>query len=324
MGQYGILFIQINQYLDKYENDEEYAKKNKDAFSNSFEQFYAKIVLDAVSVKDKDQLYDISNLKQLYKNYIKSDDPSEIKSNLPLLNKISTWMYSNLKSQSAVLSQVDYYSKSSFAKFETDCYSARANLAQAGADVSVGIGYAEFGTPGTFSQLRSGGATFWLAGRLPFAGSAVRHPVTADDYKALAAGSFNLFSLGGSVEYSTHRWVNTGSATTPFMPARILGVWGGLEGRISSFLRFSGEVGYTQTKADYVANAGYSTSGLRWLGSINTKLALFGHAFWLGGTYGTANGNVSSLSDKTLLVTITTGNPKTASIFGAPPPKSSN
>jgi hypothetical protein len=189
-----------------------------------------------------------------------------------------------------------------------NCKRATATIAAASSDVTIGVGYVEAGDPGKLKGLHSGGVAGWAAFRLPIPFlSDVKTRSIAD----LAAGKANYTLLAGSLTYTSHASLTTGNATTPIMKANSLGVWGGLEAATSNF-REGFQIGYTRSRSLDPVNAQFNTNGMRWQVS---GAVLIGSTLWLGGTYGTANGNTAKLDDKTFLFTIGFSNPPSLPSF---------
>jgi hypothetical protein len=139
-----------------------------------------------------------------------------------------------------------------------------------------------------------------------------------------ARSELACWAFGGSGRYSAGEMVATGASATPEFKADVLEGWLGLE-RIDSKSKFGGYFGYLQQHATDAALDQFSKGGTRWLISAAFNLGGLGGAvpegLWIEGSYGAANGSVTTLNDKVALLSLSFGPPSLGSTFQqAPPP----
>jgi hypothetical protein len=204
-----------------------------------------------------------------------------------------------------------------------DCRKHASDAAQQGADLQVGAGIVWSGDPGAWANFGDPNAAFWTSGRYPLDDlfNSQRKPTDCgdNDPRSGAALIFSCWMVGGSGRYSAGEMVSTGDSTTPEFKANVLEGWLGLE-RIDSKSKFGGYFGYLQQHATDSAQDQFSKGGTRWLVSAAYNLGDIGVSFfpqgtWIEGSYGSANGSVTTLDDKVAMLTVSFGPPKIGSGF---------
>lgn len=203
------------------------------------------------------------------------------------------------------------------ADFVTGCAKGAGVLAAAQPDVSLGFGFRENGDAGHLRNLRYAGETVWLSGRMPLLSwlETGGKPVGLDQatISDVNSGDMNYIVLGGSLRYDSHAFFVTGDKSVPTVQSNKFDTWVGLEGYLT-WLRLGAQVGYSAIDADSDANKKFNQHGFRWLSDAAFKVGDTG--FWLGATYGTANGTTTKLNDKTFLLTFYFSPPDANTLFG--------
>lgn len=210
------------------------------------------------------------------------------------------------------------------AKILDDCRKKASDAAQHGADLGLGFGVVWSGTPGKLEGFDNANAAVWISGRLPFSlldSSGL--PCESKDSKApkgeARRSELACWVIGGTGRYSNGEIVQTGIKATPQFKADVTEGWIGLE-RIDSQSMFGAYVGYQDQAAVDPASKSLSRTGVRWLVSGAFSLDFIQDGLWVIGSYGKANGSVSTLDDKVAMLTLSFGPPKIGSDFT---PKSS-
>lgn len=206
----------------------------------------------------------------------------------------------------------------------TDCKKEASAAAEHGADLQIGAGVVWSGTPGKLQGFADANEAFYASGRYSldslFGHAWSSTDCTKDDKRHLSALFFSCWMIGGSGRYSHGQMVSTGNAGTPEFKADITEGWIGLE-RVSDKFKLGAFVGYLDQSAEAVADKPFESHGTRWLvtGAISLD-RFFGsgsplNGAWLVGSYGAANGSVTTLDDKVALLSLTFAPPTVSSDF---------
>jgi hypothetical protein len=205
------------------------------------------------------------------------------------------------------------------------CVAAANAAARQGADIDVGGGITWSGTAGKAEGFTDASGALWVSGRLPFG-------IFQSDLTKLGPDSVS-YMLGGSLRANWSQTLATGNAATPMFKADVYDAWLGLE-RYSATTRFAAQVGYMDTEAINPAQKIFSKSGSRWLVSASIRAdKLFGgflngtlwqeqpddapkNGVWVNVTYGTASGTVTTLDDKTVMVSLSYSPSDPYNLFG--------
>jgi len=208
-----------------------------------------------------------------------------------------------------------------FGKGISNCIASTNLLAQHAPSLDLGGGVDWQGTPGKIKGFSKSTEVVWAGGRYPIARflRPGKKAINASDKPE--EDELDYFLIGGTLRASWNEQSPTGDKDTPQISARTLQTFAGLERQTLGSL-LSAEVGYTEVHANSAAQSNFSKSGIRWLASASLKLgdslqgaiaqilSDFGdsqslsNGAWLNVSYGTANGNSSSLKDRTFLVSL--------------------
>ncbi len=195
-----------------------------------------------------------------------------------------------------------------------NCSKEASDIAQHGADLQIGAGVVWRGPNGgkDWTNFNDPNPAMWLAGRVPldFDQSGTCESTTTGG----ARSELSCWTFGGSARYSHGEFDATGNAATPQFKADVAEGWIGIE-RVDSRSKFGAYLGYTDQHAAESADKAFSKSGTRWLFSGAYSLSDVYKGLWVVGSYGAANGTVSTLNDKVALLTLTFGPPDTSSGF---------
>ncbi|MGA7673995.1 MAG: hypothetical protein WCA78_02995 [Rhizomicrobium sp.] len=208
------------------------------------------------------------------------------------------------------------------------CTTKANAAARLGADLDIGGGVVWSGTPGKAEGFKSASGALWIAGKLPLG---VFNPTITG--AADADPSAQSVMLGGSLRASWSETVSTGNTATPSIQANVIDAWLGLE-RYTAGTKFAAEAGYNDTSATAAAQSAFSKSGFRWQVSGSVKLSgvwngLLQGAFfasdspqspnngiWVNASYGSSSGTVTSLNDKTFMVSLSFSPTDPYNLFG--------
>lgn len=196
-----------------------------------------------------------------------------------------------------------------------DCAKGASVLAASQADFSVGAGYRRAGDPGHLKNINDGGYSLWMSWRFPLAHGVQGFSNTdkAPPFAAINAGKVRYLMVGGSLRYDHSARFSTGDSTTPLVDTNKLDAWLGLEG-YNGWARLAAQGGYTKVDVQDRSLAQFDQHGWRWLTSGSVKVGDAG--FWLGATYGNANGTTTKLHDKTFLLTVFLSPPNASGLLG--------
>jgi hypothetical protein len=178
-------------------------------------------------------------------------------------------------------------------------------------DLTFGIGARENGQAGTLAKLHGGGGSVWLSGRVPVPG--LNNLNLSDPFGPLNKGEVQYLMLGGSLRYDDNARFTTGNTKRPVISANNFNVWGGLEW-YGSWARAGAQFGYANVRATSAADSRFNQSGSRWLASTSVKV--WSTNFWVGATYGNADGTTTKLKDRTFLLTLYYSPPGPDALFG--------
>jgi hypothetical protein len=197
----------------------------------------------------------------------------------------------------------------------TACAKGASALAATEPDLSIGAGYRQQGDPGHLRNLDHAGGSIWLSGRFPLARGVQGAAATSEPppYSKINSGKVEYLMLGGSLRYDDHMRFITGDAVTPAVDGDKLDLWAGLEG-YNGWGRLSLQAGYSKITTTDRTLSRFDQHGWRWLTSGAFKLG--SSSFWLGATYGNANGTTTKLHDKTFLVTVFFAPPAAGALLG--------
>ena len=194
-----------------------------------------------------------------------------------------------------------------------NCKKDSSAAADHGADLQLGAGVVWSGDPGTWNNFVDPNAAVWLAGRYPL-GTVKGDDCTDKDQRLLSERLFSCWMIGGTGRYSADEMVGTGDTTTPLFKANVAEGWLGVE-RVDAHSKFGGYVGYTDQSAVNDTDKAFSSSGVRWLVSGAYNVSSIYDGLWVVGSYGAANGTVTTLDDKVAMLTLTFSPPAIGSTF---------
>jgi hypothetical protein len=203
-----------------------------------------------------------------------------------------------------------------------ECRKQASDAAEHGYDLEVGAGIVWSGDPGKWANFGNPNAAIWTSGRFPlYVLSSSLLPCEAKDNPQGGRSELACWMIGGTGRYSAGEMVSTGDDITPEIKANVLEGWLGLE-RIDSKSKFGGYFGYLQQHATDSAQDQFSKGGTRWLVSAAFNLGGLGGAvpegLWIQGSYGAANGSVTTLDEKVALLSLSFGPPSLGSTFQSP------
>lgn len=193
------------------------------------------------------------------------------------------------------------------------CQKQSSAAAEHGFDLQLGAGVVWSGTPGKWGGFSHTNAAVWMATRLPLDAVAGDDCGPRDRRPAIRQ-VFSCWMIGGSGRYSLGEYDATGVSAKPQFKADVAEGWMGLE-RVSAATKIGGYVGYLDQRAAAHADNAYSKSGYRWLVSGAMSLGVIYDGLWLIGSYGAADGSVTTLDDKVAMLSLSFGPPKIGSGF---------
>jgi hypothetical protein len=224
----------------------------------------------------------------------------------------------NIRSLSTPESQAQKDAEAKVSTVLQQCQKQATDAAQHGASLQLGAGVVWSGDPGKWANFGDPNAAIWIAGRYPLLGRPKLNECGDQDTRAFGEKILSCWMMGGTGRYSAGEMVSTGDSTTPEFKANVLEGWLGLE-RIDSKSKFGGYFGYLQQHATDSAQDRFSKGGTRWLISAAFNLGGLGgtvpEGLWIQGSYGAANGSVTTLDDKVALLSLSFGPPSLASTF---------
>ena len=199
--------------------------------------------------------------------------------------------------------------------FIQGCQKKASEAAQHNADLEIGAGVVWSGISGQWADFQNPNVAAWIAGRYPLDFGARNTTDCGDnDNRPVGERIISCWMIGGSGRYSNGEMDATGNSTTPEFKANVAEGWIGIE-RIDSNSKFGGYFGYQDQRAADSMDKAFSKSGTRWLVSGAYSLGFLEDGLWIEGSYGAADGTVSTLNDKVALLTLTFGPPKIGSGF---------
>ncbi|MEI9995790.1 MAG: hypothetical protein WDM91_14435 [Rhizomicrobium sp.] len=208
------------------------------------------------------------------------------------------------------------------------CVTKANAAARLGADLDIGGGVVWSGTPGKVENFTDTSGVIWISGRLPIG---VFDPGVTSA-KNLGSDTTSLM-LGGALRAGFAEDVSTGVTATPLFKANVFDAWVGVE-RYSASTRFAAQIGYMDTEATDAAFKTFSKSGTRWLVSASVRAdKLFGgllngtffangtsdppqNGVWVNATYGASGGTVTTLDDKTIMLSLSYSPSDPYKLFG--------
>jgi len=195
----------------------------------------------------------------------------------------------------------------------TGCKKSASAAAEHGFDLQFGAGVVWSGTPGKIGGFSHANAALWLAARQPL-DQVKGDDCTAKDARSPATMLLSCWTIGGSGRFSFGEIDATGNVTTPEFEADVAEGWIGLE-RLSASSKIGGYFGYIDQRAVKSADSAFSRHGMRWLVSGAVSLDRLMEGVWLVGSYGAAEGSVTTLDDKVVMLTLTFAPPALGSGF---------
>jgi hypothetical protein len=195
------------------------------------------------------------------------------------------------------------------------CQKEASVAAQHGASINLGAGVVWSGDAGAWKNFKDPNAAVWIA---------VRYPLGAQDSKNCGDGAkvkgisrlFSCWMVGGTGRYSVGEFDATGNSAKPQFKANVVDGWVGLE-RITSGSMLGGYYGYLDQHAAASADSAFSRSRTQWKVSGAISLDFIQDGLWIEGSYGAAEGSISTLNDKVALLSLSFGPPKIGSTFAS-------
>jgi hypothetical protein len=221
----------------------------------------------------------------------------------------------NLKRAAIMTSDVAKATDTAAVPVITACAKEASDVAQHGADLQIGAGVVWRGDPSGqgWHNFRDPNFAVWVAGRIPLD---FNQSGSCESSATTPRSELSCWTVGGSGRFSAGEYDATGNTATPEFKADVLEGWAGIE-RVDSKSKIGAYYGYTDQRAADDADKAFSKSGSRWLFSGAYSLDSLYSGLWIVGSYGAANGTVSTLDDKVALLTLTFGPPKIGSGFVA-------
>jgi hypothetical protein len=206
------------------------------------------------------------------------------------------------------------------ATFIEGCQKKASTAAQHNASLQIGGGAVWSGDPGKWANFKNPNAAVWVAGRFPLELTAPKANECGDDdqqgdeQESVTSPLFMCWLIGGSGRYSAGEMVQTGNKTTPQFKANVAEGWIGLE-RMDANTKLAGYYGYLDQSAAHTADKAFSKHGGRWLVSAAYSLSFLQEGLWIQGSYGAAQGSVTTLDDKVAMLSLSFGPPSIGSAF---------
>ncbi len=250
----------------------------------------------------------------------KANNDAKLRKALAALNAVEQKVSAAIDVSSGALAQ-----KFDIPKALDACVTAANAAARLGSDLDVGAGIVWNGKPGSVDGLSDASGALWISGRIAFGGF-------ANDITKLAPDTAAIM-LGGALRANWSQTLATGVAATPLFKADVYDAWVGLE-RYTASSRVAAQIGYMDSQAIDPAFKTFSKSGTRWLvsASIRADKLLGGlvngsflidkpadapqNGVWVNLTYGTATGTVTTLDDKTVMVSLSYSPSDPYNLFG--------
>jgi hypothetical protein len=194
------------------------------------------------------------------------------------------------------------------------CSKESSAIAQNGADIQIGAGVVLQGAAGgpNWMDFKDPNGAVWLAARIPLdfdqSGTCEKATTGAPQQE------LSCWTFGGTARFSAGEMDATGNAATPFFKANVAEGWLGLE-RVDSISKIGFYFGWTDYAAAETVGKPFAKSGTRWLISGAYNLSKVYEGLWIVGSYGSANGTLTTLDDKVAMLSLTFAPAKIGSGF---------